>query len=109
MAKEYMLSTIDNPWNPFHNFDEWLEFDTTHNYNSLNYVARIANTDSDMNDDIYAEAVNKAIDDILKYNPLPIYIRVSADTDTKAIANENHADILKTLSSSSNESFKESS
>ena len=90
MAKEYMLSTMDNPWNPFRNFDEWLQFDTSHNYNTLGYVARIANTDSDMDDETYSKAVNAAIDDILKYNPLDVYIRVSEDTDTDAIAKEYH-------------------
>lgn len=92
--KEYMLSTVDNPWNPFTNFDEWYEFDISHGYNSLAYLARIAKTDSDMSDSEYAKAVNAAIDDILKYNPLPIYIRVSEDTDMNAI----HDDILKTNS-----------
>ena len=87
--KEYMLSTIDNPWNPFKNFDEWLQFDLSHSYNTLGYVARIANTDSDMDDKEYSEQVNKAIDDILKYNPLPIYIRVDESTDTKAIAEKS--------------------
>ena len=87
--KEYMLSTIDNPWNPFKNFDEWLQFDLSHSYNTLAYVARIAKTDSEMDDKTYSDQVNKAIDDILKYNPLPIYIRVSEETDTKKIAEES--------------------
>lgn len=84
-----MLSTIDNPWNPFKNFDEWLQFDLSHSYNTLAYVARIAKTDSEMDDETYSDQVNKAIDEILKYNPLPIYIRVSEETDTKAIANNS--------------------
>jgi|GEM_PF-541875 len=88
-TKEYMLSTIDNPWNPFKNFDEWLQFDLSHNYNTLGYIARIAKTDSEMDDETYQKAINKAIYEILKYNPLPIYIRVSEETDTKAIANES--------------------
>lgn len=89
-----MLSTIDNPWNPFKNFDEWLQFDLSHSYNTLAYVARIAKTDSEMDDKTYSAQVNKAIDEILKYNPLPIYIRVSEETDTKAIANESK-DVFK--------------
>jgi len=98
MAKEYMLSTVDNPWNPFKNFDEWYEFDVSHSYNTLAYVARIANTNSDMDDSTYTKEVNKAIDDILKYNPLPIYIRVSEDTDISKI----HDGILNTNSIETN-------
>ena len=31
--EEYMLSTIDNPWNPFTNFTDWFSFDTLRGYN----------------------------------------------------------------------------
>jgi len=95
MEKEYMLSTIDNPWNPFTNFDEWYAFDISHSYNTLAYVARIAKTDSDMDDSTYRQEVNRAINDILKYNPLPIYVRVSEDTDTRKMVSEHSNDILK--------------
>lgn len=88
-TKEYMLSTIDNPWNPFKNFDEWFEFDISHNYNTSAYLARIAQTDSEMDDKTFNRKVNEAIDEIIKFNPLPIYIRVSEETDTKTIAEEN--------------------
>ena len=32
--KQAMLSTADNPWNPFTNFNEWYAFDVVHGYNS---------------------------------------------------------------------------
>lgn len=34
MEEEYMLSTIDNPYSPFDEFDKWFKFDVVHGYNS---------------------------------------------------------------------------
>lgn len=34
---EYMLTTLDNPFDPFTRFDEWLEYDTTLGYNSIEF------------------------------------------------------------------------
>ena len=46
MVTEYMLTTIDNPYSPFTQFDEWLEFDTLKGYNTCGYLARVAKTSS---------------------------------------------------------------
>ena len=39
-----MLSTIDNPFNPFDDFDSWFHYDIEKGYNSCSYLARIART-----------------------------------------------------------------
>jgi len=41
--QEAMLTTIDNPFNPFTQFDEWKDFDETQGYYTCPYLARIAN------------------------------------------------------------------
>ena len=45
-----MLTTTDNPYDPFKNFDEWFMYDTEKGYNSCGYLARIAKL-SDENTD----------------------------------------------------------
>lgn len=87
-VKEYMLTTIDNPWNPFTHFDEWLQTDIAKGYNTLGYVARIAKTNSDMNDELYLTKVNEAIDEIIKYNPTNIYVKVDEQTNTNELYNK---------------------
>ena len=39
-----MLTTKDNPFDPFEQFDSWLRFDMDKGYNSCSYLARIAKT-----------------------------------------------------------------
>lgn len=37
-----MLTTLDNPFNPFDNFEEWYKIDMQFNYNTCALLARIA-------------------------------------------------------------------
>lgn len=74
--EEHMLTTIDNPFNPFTQFDEWFAFDEQKGYHSCAYLARVANTSLELSDADYALEVEQAIDDIIKYDPLQIYRKV---------------------------------
>ncbi len=76
MAKEYMLTTVDNPYDPFTNFDEWYEFDRLKGYDTCGYLARIAKTSSKLSDELNQLAVNDAIDEICRYNWRGIYRKV---------------------------------
>ena len=38
-VKEFMLSTSDNPYNPFTQFKEWYSFDISKGYNTCSYLA----------------------------------------------------------------------
>ena len=39
-----MLSTIDNPCNPFEDFEGWYQYDTAHGYHTCEYLARFCHT-----------------------------------------------------------------
>ena len=43
-----MLTTIDNPFNPFDQFDEWFAYDVSKGYHTCSYLARIAKTSDEI-------------------------------------------------------------
>ena len=72
-----MLSTIDNPFNPFENFDSWFLFDVEKGYNSSAYLARIARTSEQLSDSENESEIERAIDEIIKYDFMNLYIKVT--------------------------------
>lgn len=75
----YMLTTVDNPYNPFTQFDEWFAFDTNMGYFSSEYLSRIANTSDELSDEDNAIEINRAINEIIYFDVLGIYQKVSKD------------------------------
>ena len=45
MAKDCMLTTFDNPYNPFDDFTLWLMYDKEQGYDTCERLARIANAE----------------------------------------------------------------
>ena len=70
------LTTVDNPFNPFEQFDSWFLFDVEKGYNTCSYLARIAKTSDDMSPKEEDEEIERAIDEIIAVNPLAIYKKV---------------------------------
>lgn len=75
----YMLTTIDNPYNPFTQFDEWYAYDTNMGYHSSAYLSRIAKTAEDLSDVDNEIAINDAINEILYFDVLGIYQKVTRE------------------------------
>ena len=77
-----MLTTIDNPYNPFQQFTSWFLFDVEKGYNTCSYLARIAKTSDQFSEEENNEEIERAIDEIIKYNPLNIYKKVRKPEST---------------------------
>ena len=71
-----MLTTVDNPFDPFDEFSSWYMFDVESGYNSCAYLARIAKTSDQFTEVENAEEIERAIDEIIKYDFRNIYIKV---------------------------------
>lgn len=74
--KEVMLTTSDNPFNPFTDFDLWFRFDSSMNYFSCNYLARIAKISDELSEADNAAAIERAIDEIVQLNLRGNYMKV---------------------------------
>ena len=79
---EYRLTTIDNPYNPFTDFEQWFMFDTEKGYNTCGYLARLtANISDELTEQETTREINRAIDEIIKYDFMNIYKRVTKDDE----------------------------
>ena len=76
------LSTIDNPFDPFKQFDEWFLFDVEKGYNSCAYLDRIAQTSDQLSDEENEVEIERAIDEIIKYDFTNTYKKVK-ETEEK--------------------------
>lgn len=65
-----MLTTTDNPYNPFTQFDEWLQFDVDAGYNTSGLLARIVQTSDELSEADESLAIENAIDEIVRLNVL---------------------------------------
>ena len=70
---EHMLTTIDNPWNPWTHYDEWWQFDRQMGYDTPGFLARIANVSFDLSDADQGLAIEEAIKEICMYNVNGMY------------------------------------
>lgn len=70
------LTTKDNPFDPFTQFNEWYNFDIVKGYNSCGYLDRIANTSDQLSDEENAREIERAIDEIIKYDFMNNYKKV---------------------------------
>ena len=78
--KEYALTTLDNPYSPFEEPDEWMAFDIAHGYGTCEILDRFAVTGNNLTDYENQVAINSAIDRILEIDPYSRYIKVTKES-----------------------------
>ena len=79
MGRIVALTTNDNPYSPFDDFDKWFMFDNDHGYNSCAYLARVARTSDAMTPQENSRALEEAIDDIVRLDFMNVYKKVSKE------------------------------
>lgn len=70
-----MLTTVDNPYDPFTQESEWLQYDMSHGYNTNSYLARIARISDSLPEEENEQEIDRAMDEIIEFNP-ELYKRV---------------------------------
>ena len=76
MSKECMLTTHDNPFDPFEQFALWDLFDHEKGYNSKERLARFVQLSEDMSQIEEDNEIERAIDEIIKFDPTNNYKKV---------------------------------
>jgi hypothetical protein len=74
------LTTFDNPYDPFEQFTSWFLFDVEKGYNTCSYLGRIARTSDQLSEEENELEIERAIDEIIKYDFRNIYKKVTMQT-----------------------------
>lgn len=77
------LTTFDNPYDPFEQFDSWFLFDVEKGYNSCAYLGRIARTSDQLSDEENAIEIERAIDEIVRLDFMNVYKKVKKQTENE--------------------------
>lgn len=71
-----MLTTTDNPYDPFDQYDDWYACDSRLGYNSPSLLARVAVLSDELSDSDQVSAINEAIDEIVSENVSGMHVSV---------------------------------
>lgn len=74
-----MLTTIDNPYDPFTEYDDWYSWDQRMGYHTPEVLGRIAVVSDALSDGDQQLAVEEAIDEIVKENINGVYKKVTSE------------------------------
>ena len=84
METEIMLTTFDNPFDPFDEFVPWFLFDVEKGYNTCSKLARIARSSDELSTIEDKRETERAIDEIINYDFLNIYKKISRNVETES-------------------------
>ena len=65
MFDDRLLTTIDNPYDPFEQFALWLLYDKEQGYNTCEYLAREVKLTEDMSEKEINDEIDRAMDQII--------------------------------------------
>lgn len=74
---ESMLTTSDNPHDPFTDWRGWYAFDTAMGYHSSDLLGRIVITANDLSESDQRLAIERAIDEIIDENISGVHVKVT--------------------------------
>lgn len=83
MDTETMLTTFDNPFDPFDEFVPWFLFDVEKGYYTCSKLARIARSSEDFSVTEEKEETERAIDEIIDHDFLNIYKKVTRNVENE--------------------------
>ena len=77
---EHMITTVDNPYDPFTDFEGWYAYDEAAGYHTSSFLARLVFTSDDLSEADQTLAIEQAIDEMVEENVLGIYRKLPSPT-----------------------------
>lgn len=77
--KQYLLTTVDNPYHPIDEYDAWRMFDMDHGYYTEQRLAKVAAISYNLTDLENQRNINSAIDDFIRLDEQNLYKRIVVD------------------------------
>lgn len=74
--EDFMITTIDNPYNPFDDFDNWFMYDCDKGYYTCNTLARLINDKNLITEKQKDDERKRAIERLIEIDPLAIYKKI---------------------------------
>lgn len=81
--KVYSLTTTDNPYDPNVKFDEWLAHEKFSGSRCLKALGRFVFTSDSLSNKENINEVNRAIDEIIKYDLAGVFKRVESEVEVE--------------------------
>lgn len=79
MIEKSMLTTVDNPFDPFDQYDAWYAYDARLGYHTPGLLARVAIVSDELSELHQSFIINKAIDEIVFENVSGMHKKVSRE------------------------------
>lgn len=84
---KFMLTTVDNPFSPFTEFSDWLAFDMAKGYQTCEFLAAFSVTSNELSVEDQEDAMNEAINRVVRLNPRGVFKKVEAPSDPSPASN----------------------
>ena len=90
---EVAITTFDNPYDPFEQFEEWLMFDVEKGYNTPGHLDRITTIRDDMSQREIEEEIERGIDRMIELDFMNIYKKVTKEKEN--VLDDDESDDLE--------------
>lgn len=75
----YMVTTMDNPYNPFKDYAEWYEWDHEYCWFTCEWLAIFDRTSIDLDPETNRRLADEGVNDFLAFNPYGMHFKVYED------------------------------
>lgn len=91
MGSDYMVTTMDNEWNPFTHFREWWDTDHARGHNTCEQIDYYCKTSINQDDDVINSDVDFGVDLFFEHNVTGLWYKLYREDGDELIKMANKA------------------